>query len=180
MVNLKNTLFLVMGLTFFSCATDYYITEGGGTRSRWYYKTYLNKRINPKDIGITPKAVYLSSYFYKNNKRYTNKSAGRNHKTYFVSYENGTSYLFYKDTAIALNKESFNPNKGNICFLIKRYKKPILKTYSFVDGGHFLTSKIKVRGDTIITHSKNSPDEFYTFFIKQEFPKEWLNFTPDY
>ena len=178
MVNLKKAVLLFIVICFSSCQDYYGAIEGGGLRSKHKNKWYVGSRINPEGIGIDTDVIYTRSHYYKNGVLYNNESKG--YILYSHYYKNGNSYRFSIDTSSTLNKNSFDPKKGDIGFVIKRGKKYIEMSYTFFDGGQFRKSEIRMKGDTLVSFYKYGRDEYLNYYKKVEVPKEWLNFEPDF
>jgi hypothetical protein len=159
MVNLKKGI-LFLFITLLSSCGDYYLAtpDGGGLRSKRKYKWFIKSRINPESIGIDTEVIYKKTH----------------------SYKNGTVYSFNVDSSKVLNKNSFDPEKGDIGFVIKRGDKYLHMFYTLMDAGQFLKSGIRMKDDTLGFYFKNRQDEFLSYYKKIKVPKEWLDYDPDY
>jgi hypothetical protein len=174
-------LFLILGINYSCFYCDYTGTSEKGLRSKKYYKNYLNKRVNPENVKIKTDLVYKSiKYYYDEENKVFSKikdSVLLKKDTYLRFFKNGTFYSFAEKRNSKPNSDSFNPEKGNIGFLIEQRKKYFLMDYSTINCGSFSKVEFETKGDTLITkYGGNKGFRIWYYYIKHIVPEKSLRF----
>ncbi|CAL2087470.1 hypothetical protein [Tenacibaculum sp. 190524A05c] len=178
----KYLIIFILSLTLCSCfKCDLYLTNQKGLRSSKLYKKYLKNRIDPNHVNIKTHGVYKSiKYKYEEESKKISKitdTINLKNDYYFKFYTNGTYYSFSKKRNAPLNKNSFDPEKGKIGFVIHKRNKNYFLDYSTINCGSFSKWEFETKKDTLIVKQGNNKGwRIFYYYVLQDVSNEFLNY----